>query len=610
MLIQALCEYHDILEKQGVITPEGYTMVAISYLICLTPEGEIEEIIDWRKAEETIDKKGKRKVVYIPREEMLPERSQKPGIDLNIIEHRPIYIFGLNYSKDNGFTPEDETNKAKKSHDIFIRGNLDFIEGVDTPVVNAFRNFLLRWKPEEQIKNPILLKLGADYSKGYYCFCLSGKINNLLHEDSFIKRKWEKFFIEKGSDNECENSQCAITGENVAIARIHDKISGIKGGQAAGTVLVSYKNDSESSYNKEQSYNSNISTTAMLKYTKALNYLLNNSLHKSYIDDMTVVHWAQTSINEKFDLLMQYMLFDDKLDDESLNTELKGIFNHLIKGTKADFESLNINENTTYFMVGMVPNNSRISIKFVYKDKFGAVIRNAAQHQKDLAVEGVNRQILLWQIKSELISPKSNDEKIPPPLLTGIFKSILFGTKYPEQLLSTIIRRVKTDSDDEKNKFIKINATRVGIIKACINRKFRLNKKKEVINMSLDPQNSNPAYLCGRLFALLEKIQLRASKDTLNKTIKDSYFATACSTPAVVFPRLLMLTQNHLSKLEAMCEKFWSKTIGEIINMLEGDFPQTLTLTEQGMFIIGYYQQFYNKKDIDEIKEETNNGTN
>jgi CRISPR-associated protein Csd1 len=610
MLIQALCDYHDIIEKQGEITPEGYTTVGISYLICLTPEGDIEEIIDWRKKEEAKDKKGKRKVIYIPREEMLPERSQKPGIDLNIIEHRPLYIFGLNYSKEDGFSPEDGTNKARKSHDIFVKGNLDFIKDIDTPVVNAFRNFLTNWKPEEQVNNPILLKLGTDYSKVYYCFCLSGKINDLLNEDSLIRKKWEEFYLEKGIDPECEKSQCAITGENIALARIHDKIGGIKGGQAAGTVLVSYKNDSESSYNKCQSYNSNISITAMQKYTKALNYLLSNNLHKTYIDDMTVVHWAQTPDNKNFDLLVQYMIFDDKLDDESLNTELKGIFNHLIKGVKADFETLNINENTTYFMVGMVPNNSRISIKFVHKDKFGTMVRNVAQHQKDLAIEGVNRQVLLWQIKKELISPKSTDEKISPPLLAGIFKSIVFGTRYPEQLLSTIVRRVKTDSDDENNKFIKINATRIGIIKACINRTYRLNKKKEVLKMSLDPQNSNPAYLCGRLFALLEKIQQRASNDQLNKTIKDSYFATACSTPSVVFPRLLMLAQNHLSKLETKYEKYWSKNIGEVINMLEGEFPQTLTLTEQGIFIIGYYQQFYNKKDIEENKEVVNNGTN
>ncbi len=605
MLIQALCDYYDILEDEGKITPEGYSNVPISYLICLTQEGDIEEIIDWRKKEETKNKKGKITTRLVPREENFPERSQKPGIDLNIIEHRPVYIFGLNYDKGK-FTTVDSTNKAKKSHEIFIYGNLEFIEGINTPLVNAYRNFLKKWNPEDETNNPKLLSLGADYNKGYFCFCLSGNINNLLHKEEAIIQKWKKYNSEKKAGVKDENfSQCAITGKHMSIALTHyNKIKGIKGGQAAGSVMVSYNNDSETSYNKRQSHNSNISERAMLKYTKALNYLLNNYLHKSYIDDMTVVHWAQTKENKDFDLLMKYMVFDDKLDDEELDVELKGTFSHLVKGLKADFEKLNIDKDTTYYMIGMVPNNSRISIKFIYKDKFGDVLSNVIQHQKDFFIEGNTKQVPIWRIKDEIKSPKSDHDKIPAPLLAGIFKSIIYGSKYPNQLLSTVIRRVKTDSDEEEKKHIKMNPTRIGIIKACINRMCRLNKKEEVIKMALDPQNSNPAYLCGRLFALLEKVQQRASKDSLNKTIKDAYFATACSTPAVVFSKLLILSQNHLAKLEPQYGRYWNKKIAEVMNMLGTEFPQTLTLTEQGIFIIGYYQEYYSRKDIIEKKEE------
>lgn len=610
MLIQALCEYYDILEEQGNITPRGYTKVPIDYLICLTPEGNIDEIIDWRKSVEYKDKKDKRKVRYVSREELLPERSQKPGIDLNIIEHRPLYIFGLNYEKGQ-FTTIDKTDKAKRSHEVFAEGNIDFIVGIDSPIVNAYRNFLINWNPEEEILNENLISLGGNYNKGYFCFCLSGNINELLHNDKAIEKRWESYSLNKNAVNENEKlSQCAVTGNYEPIARTHyNKIKGIKGGQPAGTVLVSYKNDSEISYNKEQSYNSNISKTVMLKYTNSLNYLLGNELHKTFIDDMTVVHWAHSKENKDFDVLLNFLAFDDKLYDEDLDTELRGICDHLIKGTKAEFETLNIDDNTTYYIVGLVPNNSRISIKFVFKDKFGSILRNVTQHQKDLLIEGNKKQIPVWKIKSELVSPKSKEDKISPALLSGIIKSIIFGTKYPEQLLSTIVRRVKTDSDEENDKFLKMNTTRIGIIKASINRKCRLNNKEEVIKMSLDPQNSTPAYLCGRLFALLEKVQQMSSNNSLNKTIKDSYFATACSIPSTVFPKLLVLSQNHMAKLEPQYEFCWNKKIAEVINMLGTEFPQSLTLTEQGIFIIGYYQQFYCKKD-NEKKEEVQNGGN
>ena len=48
MLIQALCEYYDILSKAGKVLPEGYSKVKIHYLISLTPDGVIDNIIDCR----------------------------------------------------------------------------------------------------------------------------------------------------------------------------------------------------------------------------------------------------------------------------------------------------------------------------------------------------------------------------------------------------------------------------------------------------------------------------------------------------------------------------------------------------------------------------------
>ena len=44
--------------------------------------------------------------------------------------------------------------------------------------------------------------------------------------------------------------------------------------------------------------------------------------------------------------------------------------------------------------------------------------------------------------------------------------------------------------------------------------------------MALDIENNNQAYLCGRLFAVLEKVQSDALPG-LNRTIKDSYFCVS-----------------------------------------------------------------------------------
>lgn len=123
--------------------------------------------------------------------------------------------------------------------------------------------------------------------------------------------------------------------------------------------------------------------------------------------------------------------------------------------------------------------------------------------------------------------------------------------------------------------------------------------------MSLDKENRNPAYLCGRLFAILERLQQDASGNNLNTTIRDAYFSSAASKPAIVFPKLLKLAQTHLKKSNHA--NFYNKLIGEVIDLLGDDFPDTLMLTDQGRFIIGYYQQyqsFFVKKDDRGIEEE------
>ena len=61
MLIRALCDYYDILEKEGKVVPEGYSRVKISYLISLTSEGDMDGIIDIRNTEIVPAGKGKTK---------------------------------------------------------------------------------------------------------------------------------------------------------------------------------------------------------------------------------------------------------------------------------------------------------------------------------------------------------------------------------------------------------------------------------------------------------------------------------------------------------------------------------------------------------------------
>lgn len=592
MLIKALCDYSALQENK---TPAGYCEYDIHYEILLTPEGKIAAINDLRVPRIIPLKNKKTKTVYDPVMEQLPVRTQKPGIDKNTIEHRPLYIFGLNYDKGT-LTPTDATNKAAKSHNCFCEWNEKFFENIDSPICKAYLNFIRTWKPEQETQNPHLLALGKEYSSSYYEFGLDGSPETKLHNDSKFKAAYEGYFAQLNADSDSDDTElstCSILGEKLPQARIHDKIKGI--GSGTGSVLICMKEKAFESYGKKQSYNSNVSEKAMKMYTSAFNSLLADRSHYKTFDDMTIVYFAMKKNDAEECNMFAGMFsgFEDELNktvvteaDRNINT----VMTQLKQGRTADMP---YDPNVEFYVAGFTPNSSRISQKFIFHDKFGKIFDNVLKHQQDISFTEGKHQVSIERIKRELISPKSSKEKVPSPLTAALFEAILKGTRYPDELLSTVITRVKTDSDEENNHFIKLNDTRAGLIKGCINRK----QNKEEIKMSLDLENKNQAYLCGRLFAVLEKIQQDASGGGLNRTIKDSYFASACSKPSTVFPKLYKLSQNHIKKLSSPI--FYNKLCGEILDGLDGKFPSTLSLDDQGRFIVGYAQQnkaLYTKK--------------
>lgn len=598
MLIQALCAYYDLLAEAGEVTPSGYSKEGIHYLVHLTKAGEIAGISNYQKTNENVGEKGKQKL--IPREEQMPERTEKSGIDANIVEHRPLYLFGLNQEGER-LTPEDKTGKAKKSHMLLVESNLDFLEGLDSPVINAYRGFLENWRPEQETENPYLLGLGKDYAKSKYIFCVEGRPDLLLHHDPLLKAKWEKKRKEKAAAKEAVIAQCAITGQQEAVARIHSKIKGVAGGLATGSVLIGFNNPSECSYGRAQSYNSNISEAAMKKYTEALNYLLSSDRHKTLVDDVTVIFWAMDS-SEKSEMLFQDMLFggnQDTLQAEQTELMLQSLLEEVKKGTltpKALAALQNIDPDTDFYMLGLKPNASRLALKFIYHRKAADILYNVAKFQEDMLVSEASRAIRVYQIKRELVSPKSTDKKVNSSMMAKLFEAIIYNRKCPQSLFSTIVKRIQTDASDENNYF---NSVRAGILKTCINRSNK--KKEEQITMGLNEENHNQAYVCGRLFAILEKLQRDASGD-LNRTIKHTYFAAASVNPALVFPKLIRLAQNHLNK--SKYSNFFNDQIAEVMDKLQDKFPDRLSLQEQGMFELGYYQQFYCDKHTAKKKEE------
>ena len=592
MLIKALCDYADkqSADPDSKKIPEGFAEQDIHYRIVLSEDGDIKRIIPFKQTKIIKDSKGKEKSKEVPRKAVLPVRTQKPGIESNYIEHRPLYIFGLNYENDS-FSPDDKTNKARKSHSEFVSHELEFLDGLDSASCTAYRKFIEKWEPDKECENPALLELGKEYKGAYFGFSIGEESNFLENDEDFI-RKYQKYFSEMNETKDDKvKAVCGILGEKAVTARLHDKIK-FPGGQASGCQLVCMNDTAFESYGKTQSYNSNVSEEAMKKYTTVFNKLLSDKKHYCILGDMVLL-WFAVKNDDSAESSFISCFFGNNSDTET-NDKIAKIMEYARSGftvDKGSIDAILTDKKAVFYIAGLTPNSSRICQKFMYKGNFGDMLNNLIKHQNDMLINEKNiRPMYFGSIAKELISPKSTNDKVSPPLMSAIILAALNNTKYPDSLLATVIRRVKTDSDEENKPYIKLNDTRAGIIKACLNRKY----KKEEITMSWNDDNKNPAYLCGGLFAVYEKIQKESSGVNLNRTIKDSYFASACSRPSSVFPKLAKLAQNHMRKLSEGSEIYYNKMIGDVMSSLDGGFPATLGLDDQGRFIVGYYQM--NKK--------------
>lgn len=128
--------------------------------------------------------------------------------------------------------------------------------------------------------------------------------------------------------------------------------------------------------------------------------------------------------------------------------------------------------------------------------------------------------------------------------------------------------------------------------------------------MSLDVNETNPAYRLGRLFAVLESIQRKALGDGINATIRDRYWGAASATPASIIPMLIRNSANHLGKVRKENPRlsgFFDWQIGDIEQGLGTSWPKSLNMNDQGRFAIGYYHQKWTKTIKTKDGKEVNN---
>jgi CRISPR-associated protein Csd1 len=554
MILQALVKRYE--DTGGIAI--GWQSRPADYAINLGKDGRILEVID---LEEIDGKKKKRRMLLLPEE----PAGRTRGIKAALLCDNAGYIFGID-PKGRG---DEKFAASKKLH-------TEVLNGVDSLSAYAILAFF------EQHPNPVVEL--PDIKNN----CVLMVEGNYAHEDEAIALAWNRY---KETEKKEDKIRCLVSGEQDTIAALHGKVS-LPGVSMGAVPLVSVNSESFASYgNTMKSPAAKIGEKTAFAYTTALNELLKSENHRQRMGTDTIVYWAE---GDDENAVAAFNLFSQPTESDS--DKLSAIMEKVARGEAVDIDGCNM--GSRFYLLCLSPNAGRISVRFFYQDSFSNIITNIIEHYSRLEIvvpKSTKYRILPpWMLLSETTVKKSASDAVP--LLGGqLLRSIVTGSAYPQTLYNAIMTRCRANEE--------IGRTKAAIIKAVLIRNYN---EREVTTVSLNEQSNNRPYVLGRLFAVLERLQVQAAGGSLNATIRDRYFASACANPKSVFPTLLKLSMHHSAKLGEGAEVYFEKIKTNLLGRLDETepFPAALPLDDQGRFILGYYHQtqdfFVSKKDKEE----------
>lgn len=577
MILQALVNHYENLVEQEEVTREGWCKAKVSYAVDLSRDGKISGVFPLKTEEE----RGK-KTVWVPQQIKVPEMvTRSSGVSANFLCDNSKYILGIDADGTNQRVL-DCFEAAKKKH-------LSLLRETEGEMAEAVRSFFETWDPEKASECAEIKEKWEDITDGgNLIFCMG---INYAQDDPLIQTAWENARNKSSEDG--QTGICLVTGKETEISRIHKTIKGVPGAQSSGAALVSFNAPAFESYGKEQSYNAPVGKYAEFAYTTALNYLLNQREYTFQLGDSMIVYWAE-SAEEEYQAAF-FGAVDPKPDNQE---EIKGIFDNLKKGLPVSIGNFTLNPNQRFYILSLAPNAARLSVRFFYQDSFGNILKNLVAHYERMSIvkpSWESREYMgVRDMLSETVNQNSKDKTPVPNMAAFVLQAILSGTRYPASLYTDVLIRIRAEQGN-------VTWGRAGIIKAYL---IRNGNWKEGENyMGLNEESRETAYVLGRLFSVLESIQMDANPG-IKATIRDRYFNSACATPASIFPVLIKLKNSHMKKLErdkGSAKVYYEKLLTELMGKLD-EYPKRLSLEEQGKFILGYYHQVQKKYEKKEEK--------
>ncbi|MBQ6049523.1 MAG: type I-C CRISPR-associated protein Cas8c/Csd1 [Bacteroidaceae bacterium] len=571
MILQALYDYY---HRCGELPQKGMELKEIGFLIVIDKEGHFLRFEDRR-----IDKKQAQRFL------VKKHVGRTSALVANYLYDNSGYVFG--YSDKGDVMAQYQTFKDK------VKSICDLHQGdEDIVAVNKFYEQEQAVILEQMKGDPLWPEIEKNLNKKYSTF-------------SFLIDGDTKIVAEKTVLLNIEEEQLSTSGQICLVSgkrgnAVESTTATMIPGSQATAKLVSFQVSSGyDSYGKSKGGNAPISEDEEFAYTTALNHLLeSNSRNKFMVGSRTFVFWASKNDEagkQAEESIFNMFGFTEQEDDPNRNIEqVRKVFEAIYKGF------IKTTSDDTFYILGLAPNAARIAVVYWAEVPLKEFAGTICKHFNDMEVVDTRLEKKPYMSLRNILSTVTLGGKVSdvtPNLPDAVVKSIFQGLPYPQPLFASCIRRIRAESSDKDKNAIHI--TRAAILKAYLNR-TNSNQKIEVM---LDKDNTNQGYLCGRLFAVLDKIQEEANNQ---HSIRERYMNSASSTPAAVFSTILNLSNHHVENLKNEGRKiYFEKLKQEIISKIDADgFKAQLDLQDQGRFFIGYYHQ---RQDFFTKNEDNNN---
>ena len=479
-------------------------------------------------------------------------------------------------------------------------------------------------KSDKKNKKPVEVAASEKVEKKYegnIAFSIGEKLVN--EDENVISAIIDKY---EESQSSFTKKVCSVCGkEKYPVEDIpHGMLSNVPEGLNGRGALISFNENAFESYNLKGNLNSQICNNCFPAYTEALNWLLapsgtikdikgkdkvffNNRFN--FGKDTATVFWTkkETTFNVK------------KVLESKSAADVKTVLESMDKGRVS---SVNAND---FYSITLSGASARIMIRDFIHTSLESVQENLKQWFEDIDIGrtnplGESQYSPLWLIAETTRRPNDSKRKdvTPSRIHVLLWKAAIQGYPLPLWILHAVINRIRMDSykisdkkensqNQENNKKSKkgssdktepgslslgqvFSPARIALIQIVL---IRLRKGER--NMKeLDSVSTDRAYNCGRIFAVLAKIQYHAAKRDLNVGIVNKHYSAASATPSSTFGRLFKNSRNHLDKIgndNMGLAINLEKQLSDLMLKIGNAFPQVLSLEGQGRFALGFYQQ-------------------